>query len=128
MWPCSFGFINMHMQAFPRRVLGLVAVAISVNSVFACSDIKIFLAPCAVKRFGTRISKKQALNIQSEFLKKEGLETIADRAVEFFDFGLEAFDGTCEFPISDACDVVQGCGCERFDLESRGSMEVHIAL
>ncbi|GMH44620.1 hypothetical protein BSKO_12572 [Bryopsis sp. KO-2023] len=100
------------MQAFPRRVLGFVVVAVLVNSVFACSDIKIFLAPCTVKQFGTSISKEQALDIQSEFLRKEGLEAIADEAVEFFDFGLEAFDGTCEFPISDACDVVQGCGCD----------------
>ncbi|GMH44618.1 hypothetical protein BSKO_12570 [Bryopsis sp. KO-2023] len=58
--------------------------------------------------------------MRSEFLKKDGLEAIAAGAVEFFDFGLEAFDGTCEFPISDACDVVQGCGCERFECKSRG--------
>ncbi|GMH44670.1 hypothetical protein BSKO_12622 [Bryopsis sp. KO-2023] len=110
------------MQAFPRRVLGFVAVAVLVNSVFACSDIKIFLAPCTVKQFGTSISKEQALDIQSEFLRKEGLEAIADEAVEFFDFGLEAFDGTCEFPISQACDVVQGCGCnlEQIRLEIQG--------
>ncbi|GMH44688.1 hypothetical protein BSKO_12640 [Bryopsis sp. KO-2023] len=99
------------MQAFPRRLLSFVAVAVLVNSVFACSDIRIYLAPCTVKEFGTSISKEQALDIQSEFLRKEGLEEIADEAVEFFDFGLEAFDGTCEFPISQACDVVQGCGC-----------------
>ncbi|GMH44661.1 hypothetical protein BSKO_12613 [Bryopsis sp. KO-2023] len=110
------------MQAFPRRVLGFVAVAVLVNSVYACSDIKIFLAPCTVKQFGTSISKDQALDIQSEFLRKEGLDAIADEAVEFFDFGLEAFDGTCEFPISDACDVVQGCGCdiEQIRLEIQG--------
>ncbi|GMH44668.1 hypothetical protein BSKO_12620 [Bryopsis sp. KO-2023] len=100
------------MQAFPRRVLGFVAIAISVNSVFACSDIKMFLAPCTVKQFGTSISKEQALTLQSQFLRRQVFEAIADQAIGYFDFGLEAFGGTFEFSLTQACDAIEGCGCD----------------
>ncbi|GMH44601.1 hypothetical protein BSKO_12553 [Bryopsis sp. KO-2023] len=99
------------MQVFSRRMLGFVAVAVLASDALACSDIKIFFAPGPVKRSGLRIDRERALDIQSEFVKREGLELLADDADEYYAFDLDDLNGVCEFPINKACSFLN-CGCD----------------
>ncbi|GMH44610.1 hypothetical protein BSKO_12562 [Bryopsis sp. KO-2023] len=100
------------MWSFTRRVLGLIAVATAVGDVLACSDIKVFLGSCTLKEFGRKITKEAALDLESEFLKRDGFLEVVARAVEYFDFDREAFDGVCEIPHLQACGLLN-CGCEQ---------------